>query len=149
MLGWTVPISSSAARNTPYSGPDPDDRGGAPVRLERGAFSFITKTVTTDELEAAFDRLKSFTASRVRRLLVVEDDPAEQLSVTELLGHSDVEITTAGTGAAALEALRAGSFDCVVLDLRLPDMSGFELLAQVQEIVSCGGRRSSSSRAAS
>src|SRR6202163_1803307 len=101
--------------------------------LERGAFSFITKTATTDELEAALERLKSFTASRVRRLLVIEDDPAEQLSVTELLGHSDVEITTAGTGAAALEALRAGSFDCVVLDLRLPDMSGFELLAQVQE----------------
>jgi len=64
---------------------------------------------------------------------VVEDDPAEQLSVTELLGHSDLEITTAATGAAALAALRAGSFDCVVLDLRLPDMSGFELLAQVQQ----------------
>ncbi len=77
--------------------------------------------------------LRASTASRVRRLLVVEDDPAEQLSVSELLGHSDVEITTAGTGAAALEALRAGSFDCVVLDLRLPDMSGFELLAQLQE----------------
>jgi HAMP domain-containing protein/CheY-like chemotaxis protein/signal transduction histidine kinase len=101
--------------------------------LERGAFQFITKTVTTDALEAAFDRLKGFTASRVRRLLVVEDDPAEQLSVTELLGHSDVEITTVGTGAAALAALRAGGFDCVVLDLRLPDMSGFELLAQLQE----------------
>src|SRR5204863_237137 len=65
--------------------------------------------------------------------LVVEDDPAEQLSVTELLGHSDLEITTAATGAAALAALREGSFDCVVLDLRLPDMSGFELLARVQQ----------------
>src|SRR5205807_9697719 len=101
--------------------------------LERGAFQVSTNAVTTDALEAAVDRLKSFTASRVRRLLVVEDDPAEQLSVTELLGHSDVEISTAATGAAALAALREGSFDCVVLDLRLPDMSGFELLAQVQQ----------------
>ena len=68
----------------------------------------------------------------MRRLLVVEDDPAEQLSVTELLGHDDIEITTAGTGAEALAAHAQRSFDCVVLDLRLPDMSGFELLAEVQ-----------------
>jgi CheY-like chemotaxis protein/signal transduction histidine kinase/HAMP domain-containing protein len=134
MLGWTVLNQlkrSPETRHIPVQILTIEDE--RQYGLERGAFSFITKTVTTDELEAAFDRLKSFTASRVRRLLVVEDDPAEQLSITELLGHSDVEITTAGTGAAALEALRAGSFDCVVLDLRLPDMSGFELLAQVQE----------------
>jgi len=134
MLGWTVLNQlkrNPETRHIPVQILTIEDE--RQYGLERGAFSFITKTVTTDELEAAFDRLKSFTASRVRRLLVVEDDPAEQLSVTELLGHNDVEITTAGTGAAALEALRAGSFDCVVLDLRLPDMSGFELLAQVQE----------------
>jgi HAMP domain-containing protein/CheY-like chemotaxis protein/signal transduction histidine kinase len=134
MLGWTVLSQlkrSPETRHIPVQILTIEDE--RQYGLERGAFSFITKTVTTDELEAAFDRLKSFTASRVRRLLVIEDDPAEQLSVTELLGHSDVEITTAGTGAAALEALRVGSFDCVVLDLRLPDMSGFELLAQVQE----------------
>jgi CheY-like chemotaxis protein len=65
-------------------------------------------------------------------LLVVEDDPAEQLSVAELLGHNDIEILSAATGAAALQAMRAQSFDCVVLDLRLPDMSGFELLEQIQ-----------------
>jgi CheY-like chemotaxis protein len=101
--------------------------------LERGAFSFLTKSATTEGLEAALERLKSFTTARVRRLLVVEDEPSEQLSVAELLGHSDVEITTVGTGSAALEAMRAGAFDCVVLDLRLPDMSGFELLARVEE----------------
>jgi CheY-like chemotaxis protein/signal transduction histidine kinase/HAMP domain-containing protein len=134
MLGWTVLNQlkrNPETRHIPVQILTIEDE--RQYGLERGAFQFITKTVTTDALEAAFDRLKSFTASRVRRLLVVEDDPAEQLSVTELLGHSDVEITTAGTGAAALAALRAGSFDCVVLDLRLPDMSGFELLARLQE----------------
>jgi CheY-like chemotaxis protein len=134
MLGWTV--LNQLKRN-------PETRH-IPVQiltieeerqygLERGAFSFLTKTVTTDSLEVAFDRLKSFTNSRLRQLLVVEDDPAEQLSVSELLGHNDVEITTAATGAEALKKMREGTFDCVVLDLKLPDMTGFELLAEVQK----------------
>ncbi len=133
MLGWTVLNQlkrSSKTRHIPVQILTTEDEHQ--YGLERGAFSFITKTVTSDELEAAFDRLKSFTATRVRRLLIVEDDPAEQLSVTELLAHSDIEITTAATGAAALAHLHASRFDCVVLDLRLPDMSGFELLDSVQ-----------------
>ena len=100
--------------------------------LERGAFSFINKPLTTDGLEAAFDRIKRFTEPRVRELLVIEDDPAEQLSIRELIGHDDVAITTASTGAEALELLRERNFDCIVLDLRLPDMSGFELLDRMQ-----------------
>ena len=133
MLGWTVLNQlkrSSETRHIPVQILTIEDE--RQYGLERGAFSFLTKTVTTDELELALDRLKSFTASRMRRLLVVEDDPAEQLSVSELLGHTDIEIETVATGAAALEALRANAFDCVVLDLRLPDMSGFELLEEIQ-----------------
>jgi CheY-like chemotaxis protein len=133
MLGWTVLNQlkrSSETRHIPVQILTIEDE--RQYGLERGAFSFLTKTVTTDELELALDRLKSFTTSRMRRLLVVEDDPAEQLSVSELLGHTDIEIETVATGAAALETLRANAFDCVVLDLRLPDMSGFELLEEIQ-----------------
>jgi HAMP domain-containing protein/signal transduction histidine kinase/DNA-binding response OmpR family regulator len=133
MLGWTVLNQlkrNPETRHIPVQILTIEDE--RQYGLERGAFSFMTKTVTTDNLEEALDRLKSFTTTQPRRLLVVEDDPAEQLSVKELLGHSDVEITTATTGAEALEKLRTGGFDCVVLDLKLPDMSGFELLAEVQ-----------------
>jgi CheY-like chemotaxis protein len=59
---------------------------------------------------------------------VVEDNPAEQLSIKELLGHQDIDVTVVSTGADALEAATNDSFDCAVLDLRLPDMSGFEVL---------------------
>jgi HAMP domain-containing protein/CheY-like chemotaxis protein/signal transduction histidine kinase len=134
MLGWTVLNQlkrNPETRHIPVQILTIEDE--RQYGLERGAFSFITKSVTTDGLEEAFERLKSFTANRVRQLLVVEDDPAEQMSITELLGHSDVNITPVATGAAALEAMRSGNFDCVVLDLRLPDMSGFELLAQLQK----------------
>ncbi len=133
MLGWTV--LSHLKRN-------PDTRH-IPVQiltieeerqygLERGAFSFISKPLTTDGLEDAFDRIRAFTEPRVRRLLVIEDDPAEQMSIHALLKHDDVEIVSASTGREGLEQLRTSNFDCVVLDLRLPDMSGFELLDAVQ-----------------
>jgi len=134
MLGWTV--LNQLKR-------DPETRH-IPVQiltveeerqygLERGAFSFMNKPLTTDGLEAALDKIKSFAAPRKKRLLVVEDDPAEQLSITELIGHHDVEIEVAGTGTAAIEAMCERPFDCVVLDLLLPDISGFELLSKIQQ----------------
>src|SRR5262249_7402727 len=91
-----------------------------------------SKPLTTEGLEEALDRIKSFAQPRVRKLLVVEDDPAEQMSIAELLGHDDLEIVSSGTGRDALEKLRHDRFDCVVLDLRLPDISGFDLLTEVQ-----------------
>jgi HAMP domain-containing protein/CheY-like chemotaxis protein/signal transduction histidine kinase len=133
MLGWTVLNQlkrSSETRHIPVQILTIEDE--RQYGLERGAFAFLTKTGTTEELEAALDRLKHFTSAKVRRLLVVEDDPAERLSVTELLGHKDIEIVTATTGAEALETMRSTEIDCVVLDLRLPDMSGFELLEVIQ-----------------
>jgi CheY-like chemotaxis protein len=68
---------------------------------------------------------------RRKRLLVVEDNPAEQLSISTLLEHNDIEIMSADTGSAALDFLSKEPVDCVVLDLRLPDISGFELLEKM------------------
>jgi CheY-like chemotaxis protein len=64
---------------------------------------------------------------------VVEDNPAELLGITELLGHRDIEIVTADSGRKALTMLREEPADCVVLDLKLPDMSGFELLEHIRQ----------------
>ncbi len=134
MLGWTVLNQlkrDPATRHVPVQILTVEEE--RQYGLERGAFSFIRKPLTTDGLEAAFDRIKQFTEPRVRQLLVVEDDPAEQLSIRELIVHDDIEISTAASGAEALSQLAARHFDCVVLDLRLPDMSGFELLDRVQK----------------
>jgi CheY-like chemotaxis protein/HAMP domain-containing protein len=129
MLGWTVLTQLKQ---------DPDTRH-IPVQLltleedrrhglARGAFSFLTKPTSPEHISAGLGRLKDFAAPRRKRLLLVEDDPAEQLAIGELLGHTDVDIVVADTGAAALAALKEDACDCVVLDLRLPDMSGFEIL---------------------
>src|SRR6185312_1175685 len=62
-----------------------------------------------------------------------EDNPAEQLSIAALLGHTDIEIEAAQSGEEALSVLRREPFDCVVLDLRLPDMTGFEVLEKLHK----------------
>ena len=132
MLGWSVLSQlkqNPLTRHIPVQiiTLDEDKHHG----LARGAFSFVTKPTTTEGVEAALRRIKEYSAPRRKRLLVVEDNPAEQLSISELLGYDDVEIETAGTGKEALAALRRQPADCVVLDLRLPDMTGFEVLEQL------------------
>jgi CheY-like chemotaxis protein/signal transduction histidine kinase len=134
MLGWTLLSQLKhdyATRHIPVQVITVEEE--RQHGLERGAFAYLNKPLTSDNLENAFDRIKAFASERVRRLLVVEDNPAEQKSVAELIAHDDVDITCVGTGKEALEALRERAFDCVVLDLRLPDISGFELLEQIQE----------------
>src|SRR5207249_112643 len=101
--------------------------------LARGAFDFISKPIEANTLSGALDRVIEFSKPRKRRLLVVEDDPNEQMSIRELIAHDDIEIYTAETGEDALRMLRAEAWDCVVLDLKLPDMSGFDVLERLKE----------------
>jgi HAMP domain-containing protein/CheY-like chemotaxis protein/Skp family chaperone for outer membrane proteins len=132
MLGWTVLNhlkQDPATRHIPVQllTMDEDRQHG----LARGAFSFVTKPVTSDGIERALDRIRDYAAPRRKRLLVVEDDPGEQLGIRELLGHDDIDVTVRASGEEALNEVQQNSYDCVVLDLRLPDMSGFEVLARL------------------
>jgi CheY-like chemotaxis protein len=100
--------------------------------LARGAFGFVTKPSSREGLAEVVSRIGQFITPRRKRLLIVEDNAAERLSITELLGHEDIDIIAVETGAEALERLRSEQIDCVVLDLRLPDMSGFDVLDQLR-----------------
>jgi CheY-like chemotaxis protein len=99
--------------------------------LRQGAISYINKPVAREQLQEEFTRIQKFLMGGKRSLLVVEDDQAQLDAIVSLIGDSDLRIVTAGDGAAALEALGAGHFDCMVLDLTLPDVSGFDLLDQI------------------
>jgi CheY-like chemotaxis protein/HAMP domain-containing protein len=134
MLGWTVLSQlkqDPATRHIPVQivTLDEDRHHG----LARGAFSFVQKPASTEGLEEAFARIKGYASPRRKRLLIVEDDEVERNSVAELLSHEDIEIASAATGSEALEKLRRDQVDCVVLDLKLPDMSGFEVLETIRD----------------
>jgi CheY-like chemotaxis protein/signal transduction histidine kinase len=129
MLGWTVLSQlkqDPETRHIPVQlvTLDEDRQHG----LARGAFSYINKPTTTDGLRDAISRIQAYVAPRRKRLLIVEDSPAEQMSIRELLAHDDLDIGIADTGAGALARLMEHPYDCVVLDLRLPDMTGFEVM---------------------
>jgi HAMP domain-containing protein/signal transduction histidine kinase/DNA-binding response OmpR family regulator len=134
MLGWTVLNhlkQDPGTRHIPVQilTLDEDRNHG----LASGAFSFLTKPTTAEGLSTAVARIKEYSTPRRKRLLVVEDNPAEQLSIRELLGSQDIDVAIADSGAKALAELNTRSYDCAVLDLRLPDMTGFEVLEQLRD----------------
>jgi CheY-like chemotaxis protein/signal transduction histidine kinase/HAMP domain-containing protein len=133
MLGWTVLNHlklSTETRHIPVQivSIEEERQHG----LSHGAFSYLVKPATTGEIEQAIDRLGAYVTFHTRRLLVVEDNDIERRSIVELLGHDDIEVIAVGTGAEALTALKSQRFDCCVVDLRLPDMNGFDLLDILQ-----------------
>jgi len=100
--------------------------------FRKGAVGHAVKPVSQEELEETFRRLEQVSAGKPKRVLVVEDDPKIRRETVRLIGNGDVTVDEVGTGADALESLRALRYDCMVLDLGLPDMDGKELLATLE-----------------
>jgi len=96
--------------------------------LRQGAISYINKPVGREALQEEFTRIQKFLLGGKRSLLVVDDEKMQRESIVALIGDADLRIVAVETGAAALDALRSSHFDCMVLDLTLPDVSGFDLL---------------------
>ncbi|TCD22702.1 response regulator [Pseudomonas sp. IC_126] len=99
--------------------------------LQMGAIGYATKPTTRDDLKEVFGRLEAKLAQKVKRILLVEDDARQRESVSRLIEDIDVEITAVEFGAQALELLRSTLYDCMIIDLKLPDMDGHELLERM------------------
>ncbi|MFC7516900.1 HAMP domain-containing protein [Herbaspirillum sp. GCM10030257] len=99
--------------------------------LRDGAFSYLQKPVSVDRLQEELLRIQNYVTSGKRHLLVVEDNEVQRDAVVDLIGGNDVEIEAVATGQEALHHLRRQQFDCVVLDLQLPDIDGFALLEEI------------------
>jgi len=101
--------------------------------LKQGAIAFLTKPVKKEALADAFGAIRQYLERQVKSLLVVEDNEVQRNSIAELIGSSDVQIKGVSTAAEALLELRKGHYDCMVLDLGLPDMNGFQLMDEIKK----------------
>ncbi len=103
--------------------------------LNMGAIGFVTKPVNSEQLDEVFCNIEHAIAKSVKRLLIVEEDSDEAKSMVALLGERDVAITVADSGSEAVRLFTSEPFDCIVLELGLSDMSGFEVLEKIQSLV--------------
>lgn len=136
--GWTVLErlkNNPDLRHIPVHFMSADDYSLEAMRM--GAVGFLTKPVTMKKVDDTFVRLENIINRKVRKLLVVEDDATQQQSIRELIGNGDVETVTAATGSQAFEILTQDYYDCMILDLGLEDMSGFDLLEKIRQTPAC------------
>ncbi len=101
--------------------------------FKKGAIGYLTKPIEKNELDKAFQKLEGFINRKMSKLLLVEDNPELRKSIKMLIGQADVEFMEAGTGNKAFDLIQKNKFDCVVLDLGLPDINGFDLIKKLDK----------------
>jgi CheY-like chemotaxis protein/signal transduction histidine kinase len=109
------------------------DEAGTTLPLRKGAIGYLAKPVQLEAIDGVFNKIELLLASEVKHVLVVEDDENTQIAIQGLLKKKDIHITVAGSGFAGLAHTQASKFDCVILDLQLPDMTGFEWLERIEK----------------
>jgi CheY-like chemotaxis protein len=120
---------SPATRHIPVHVVSSQDNGGEALHL--GAIGYALKPTSREQLEEVFRKLKDKSSQKIKRVLLVEDDERQRDSVVQLISDTDVEIAAVGSGEEALGLLRTQIFDCMIIDLKLPDMQGNELLKRM------------------
>lgn len=105
--------------------------------LQMGAVGYAVKPTTRESLQQMFDKIEEKLTRKMKRVLLVEDDPLQRESIRHLIGEEDIEITAVETGEEAMELLRDTIFDCMIIDLKLPDMQGNDLLRRMSSEAIC------------
>ncbi|PSL92335.1 response regulator [Pseudomonas sp. R9.37] len=119
----------ASTRHIPVHVISVEDRVEAAMHM--GAIGYAVKPTTREELKDVFARLEAKLTQKVKRVLLVEDDDLQRDSIARLIGDDDIEITDVGYAQAALDLLRTHVYDCMIIDLKLPDMLGNELLKRM------------------
>ncbi|PJZ75678.1 response regulator [Leptospira neocaledonica] len=101
--------------------------------IKEGAVEYLVKPVNKRELEEAFNRIENFINRKMKNLLIIEDDDNSRIAMRKLIGNGDVKCFEASNGKDAIKAYQENYFDCIVLDIGLPDMSGFELIYELEK----------------
>lgn len=102
--------------------------------LAMGAFDYMSKPVTMQDLQMAFDKIENFSNKKLKKLLVIEDNVEHNKVIRDLVGNGDVKSFPAYTGSESMDMLQKDDYDCIILDLGLPDISGFDLLEKIKTI---------------
>ncbi len=132
--GWQVIEllkKNPATRHIPVHFMSADDLN--PEAFAKGAIGFLTKPVAQEDLDAMIEKLDAIMIKKQKDLLLVEDNPGQRMAITKLIKGIDVYITEVDTGEKALTELKQKNFDCMILDLGLPDMTGFDLLSEIEK----------------
>ena len=98
-----------------------------------GVMAYLIKPINQDELDKVYNNLNMIISKQVKDLLIIEDENFESEAIIKLIGNSDVKISVAHTGQEGIELLESQNIDCIILDLGLPDISGFELLRLIRQ----------------